>query len=58
MAKYKDGMYHKGSFRGGSNIDIEVITCKDNIVIPWKIQSYVLHSYHTYILLQVMYTTE
>ena len=25
--KYKDGTYHKSSFRGGSNIDLELITC-------------------------------
>ena len=33
-AKYKYGRYHKGSFCGGSNIDINLIRCKDNIVIP------------------------
>ena len=33
-AKYKDGTYHKGSFRGVVNIDIKLITCKDKIVIP------------------------
>ena len=33
--KYKDGTYHGhgGSFSGGSNIDIKLITCKDKIVI-------------------------
>ena len=34
LAKYKNGKYQKGSFRGGSNIDISLITCKDKIVIP------------------------
>ena len=34
MAKYKDGMYHKGSFCGGSNNDLILITCKENIVVP------------------------
>ena len=34
IAKYKDGTYHKGYFCGGSNIDLNLITCKDNIVIP------------------------
>ena len=33
LAKYKDGTYHKGSFCGGSNIYINLITCEDNIVI-------------------------
>ena len=32
--KYKDGTYHKGSFHGGSNIDINLIMCKNKIVIP------------------------
>ena len=49
-AKYKDGTYHKGYFRGGSNIDLSLITCKDKIVIPPKIQIYVLHWYHAYLL--------
>ena len=56
--KYKDGTYHKGYFCGGSNIDIEVITCKDSFVIPSKIQSYVLHWCHTYILHPAMERTE
>ena len=34
MAKYKDGTYHTGYFRGGSNIDLNLITCKDKIVTP------------------------
>ena len=34
--KYKTGTYHKGSFRGCSNIDISLITCKDKIVILSK----------------------
>ena len=50
MDKYEDGTYHKGSFRGGSNSDFNLITCEDNIVIPSKLQSYVLHWYHTYLL--------
>ena len=36
--KYKDGTYHKGSFCGGSNIDLNLITCKGKIVIPSKLQ--------------------
>ena len=50
IAKYKNGTYHKGSFHGGSNIDLNLITYEDKIVIPEKIQSYVLNLYHTYIL--------
>ena len=34
MNKYKDDTYHKGSFCGGSNIDINLIMCEDKIVIP------------------------
>ena len=34
MDIYKDGTYHKGYFLRGSNIDINLITCKDKIVIP------------------------
>ena len=33
MAKYKEGMYHKSSFRGGSNVDLILKMCEDNIVI-------------------------
>ena len=57
-AKYNDGTYHKGSFCGGSNIDINLITCKDGIVILSKLQSCVLHLYHTYLLHPGMDRTE
>ena len=50
IAKYKYGLYHKDSFCGGINSDINLITCKDKIVILSKLQSYVLHWYHTYLL--------
>ena len=36
-SKYKDGTYHKVSFHGGNNIEINLITCEDNIVIPSKL---------------------
>ena len=49
MDKYKDGTYHKGSFCGGSNIDINPIMCEDKIVIKSILQSYVLHWYHKHI---------
>ena len=58
MAKYKNGMYHKGYFSGGSNTDIKLITCNNNIVILSKIQGYVLHWYHMYILHPGMDRTE
>ena len=51
-------MYHKGSFRGGSNIGLKLILCKYKFVIPSKIQSYVLHWYHTYLLHPGMDRTE
>ena len=57
-AKYNDGTYHKGSFCGGSNIDINLITCKDDIVVPPILQIYLLHWYHTYILHPGMDITE
>ena len=49
-AKYKYGTYQKDSFHGGINIDLELLTCKDNIVILPILQSYVVHWYHTYLL--------
>ena len=58
MAKYKYGMYHKGSFRGGSNIYLRLIMCEDRIFIPSKLQSYVLHWYRMYLLHPVMDITE
>ena len=48
--RYKNGKHHKGSFCGGTNVYIILITCKYKIIIISKIQSYVLHWYHTYIL--------
>ena len=50
MEKYKDCTYHTCYFRGGSNIDLNFITCGDKIVITKIAQNYVLHWYHTYIL--------
>ena len=29
MAKYEDGTYHKGSFFGGSNSYLNLMTCED-----------------------------
>ena len=56
--KYKYGTYHKGSFRVGSNINLKLIMCEDEIVILSKIQSYILHWYHTYLLHPGMDRTE
>ena len=58
IAKYQDSTYHKGSFSGGSNIDLNLITCKGKIVITSKLQSYVLNWYHTYLLHPGMDRTE
>ena len=56
--KYKDGTYHKGYFRGGINIYLKLKMCKDKIIIPSIIQSYIVHWYHTYILHPGMDRTE
>ena len=56
--KYEMGTYQKGSFRGGSNIYLNFITCEDNIFIPLILQSFMLHWYHTYLLHPVMDRTE
>ena len=50
MYNYKYVIYNKGSFCGGSNVDLNLITCEDKIIIPEILQSYVLHWYHTYLL--------
>ena len=47
-------MYQKGSFCGGINININLITCEDNIFIPAIFQGFVLNWYHTYLLHPVM----
>ena len=39
ILKYKNGTYHNGYFRGGSNIDLKLITCEDKIVIMSNLQS-------------------
>ena len=49
IAKYKYRTYNKVYFRGGSNNNLNLITCEDNIFIPSKFQSCVIHWYHTYI---------
>ena len=58
MDKYEDCTYHKGSFRRVSISDLKLITCEDRIIIPSKLQSCMLHWYHTYLLHTVMDITE
>ena len=41
--EYEMGTYQKGYFRGGSNIRINIITCKDKVFISTILQSYILH---------------
>ena len=52
--KYKMSTYKKGYFRGGSNIYLNLILCKDNIVIMSILQNYVLHWYHLFLLHKLM----
>ena len=47
-----------GSFNERIYINLNLITCEDNIVIPLILQSYVLHWYHTYPLHTRMDRTE
>ena len=35
---YKMGTYNKGSFNGGSNINLNYISCEDNLFIPSILQ--------------------
>ena len=48
----------KSFFRRGINIYLNIITCKDNIFILSKLQKYVLHWYHVYLLHPEMDRTE
>ena len=57
-AKYEEGKYQKGSFCGGSNTNLNLITCEDKIFIPSILQSYVLHWCYTYLLHLGMDRTE
>ena len=43
MAKYEMGTYQKVYFGGRIHIQLNLITCKDKVVILPIIQSYVLH---------------
>ena len=49
IEKLKCAEFTKDSFRGGRNT-IDLITHKDKIVIPQKLQKYVVKWYHTYLL--------
>ena len=55
--KLKCAEYSKGSFRGGQST-INIITHKDIIVIPQKLQKYVVRWYHTYIRNSALDQTE
>ena len=58
MAKKGDGTYDRGSFGGGSNIDLNPIMCEDKIFIISIVKKNVLHWYHTYLLHPGMDRTE
>ena len=49
--------YQKGYFRGSRNT-IELLTYKEKIFIPQKIQKYVVKLYHKYLLYPGLYQTE
>ena len=55
--KLKCAKYKKGSFHGGQS-NIELVTHEDKIVIPQKLQKYVVKWYHSYILNPGMDQTE
>ena len=57
MAEYNIDTYITGHFFRGSDIYLNLITCKDKIVIVFIHQSYVLHWYHMYLLHTGMYRT-
>ena len=42
-AKYKNSVYHKGSFIGGSNTDLKLITCNDKTFITPILEIYGIH---------------
>ena len=54
MPKYKNGTYHKGYFCGGINTYLKIVMCKYKMVIPSKLQCYILHLYHTSLALGVL----
>ena len=58
MDKYEMSVYQKDYFHGWTNININLLSCEDKIVIPPIIQSYVLHWYRTYLLHLVMIRME
>ena len=52
------GTYHKGFFCGGDYIYLNLIMCKDNMLIPSILKSYVLHGYYRYLIHPGMDITE
>ena len=51
MAKYNNRTYKTGSYRGGINLNFKLIMCENKICITSIIQTYVLNSGSTYVLL-------
>ena len=49
MEKIKSNIQNRLFFVGGNTIN-NIIKCKNKIVIPQKIQKYVVNWYHTYFL--------
>ena len=49
MDKYHKIIYKTGSFSGGININLNLITCEDEIFTPLILQINVLHWYHAYL---------
>ena len=41
MAKYDNRTYKTGSFRGGSNMNLKIITCEDKMYVASILKSYV-----------------
>ena len=54
MAEHTISTEQKYHFRGGSNINHDVLTCKDDVFILSITQSWVLNWLHTYILHPVL----
>ena len=54
MDKYQKYIYKTCYFCGGSNMDLNFITCADKIVILLILQTCILHWYYTYLPNQAM----
>ena len=58
MDKYNMGTYNTGSFCWVINIDINLIKCRDKVVILLITQSHILYWYHIYLLHTEMNTMD